>query len=65
MKDKTEANVYNPFAEFVQQVGVKRLEDVSPIVEDEMNVDVIRKFELNRSIYNYIKYHFLYQQFTS
>ncbi len=44
MKVKTEANVYEPFEEFVQQVGVKPLDDVSTIVEDEMNVDVIHKF---------------------
>ena len=43
MKVKTEANVYEPFEEVVQQVGVKQLEDVSTIVEDEMNVDVICK----------------------
>ena len=44
MKVKAEANVYPHFEEFVQKVGVKPLEDVSAIVEDEMNVDVIRKF---------------------
>ena len=44
MKVKTEANVYEPFEEVVQLVGVKQLEDVSTIVEDEINVDVIRKF---------------------
>ena len=44
MKVKTEANVYEPFEKFVQQVGVKPLEDVSSIDEDEMNVDVIRRF---------------------
>ena len=44
MKVKTEANVFNPFEEFVQQVGVKPLEDVSAIVEDELNVDVPFKF---------------------
>ena len=38
MRVKTEANVFNPFGEFVQQLGVKPLEDVSAIVEDEMNV---------------------------
>ena len=43
MKVKTEANVYEPFEVFVQRVGVKPLEDVSAIVEDEMNVDVICK----------------------
>ena len=43
MKVKTDANVYNPFEEFVQQVGEKPLEDVYALVEDEMNVDVIRK----------------------
>ena len=40
MRVKTEANVFNPFEEFVQQIGVKPLEDVSAIVDDEMNVDV-------------------------
>ena len=44
MKVKTEANVYEPFEEFVQQLGVKPLDDVSVIVEDEMNVDEIRTF---------------------
>ena len=44
MKVKTEANVYEPFEEFVQQVGVKPLDDVSAIVEDAMNVYVIHKF---------------------
>ena len=41
MKVKTEANVYEPFEEFVQP-----LDDVSAIVEDEMNADVIHKFKL-------------------
>ena len=44
MKVKTEANVFNSFEEFAQQIGVKPLEDISAIVEDEMNVDVICKF---------------------
>ena len=44
MKVKTEANVYEPFEEFVQQVGVKPLDDVSANVEDAKNVDVIHKF---------------------
>ena len=35
MKVKTEASVFNPFEEFVLQIGVKPLEDVSAIVEDE------------------------------
>ena len=48
MKVKAEANVYEPFEEFVQQVGVKPLEDVSAIDEDQMNVDVIRKFQLKQ-----------------
>ena len=41
MKVKTEANVYEPFEEFVQQVGVKPLDDVSANIEDAKNVDVI------------------------
>ena len=44
MKVKTEANAYEPFEEVVQQVVVKQLEDVSTIVEDKMNFDVIHKF---------------------
>ena len=46
MKVKTEANVYEPFGEFVQQVGVKPLDAVSANVEDAKNVDVIHKFKL-------------------
>ena len=54
IKVKTDANVYNPFEEFVQQVGVKPLEDVYAIVDDEMSVDLIRKFylkEVNLQLY--------------
>ena len=32
MKVKTEANVYEPFEEFVQEVGMKPLDDVSAIM---------------------------------
>ena len=59
IKVKTDANVYNPFEEFVQQVGVKPLEDVSAIVEDEMNVVVIRKFQLKQV--NLYQVQFLYK----
>ena len=54
MKVKTDANVNNPFEEFVQQVGVKPLEDVYAIVDDEMSVDLRRKFylkEVNLQLY--------------
>ena len=54
IKVKTDANVYNPFEEFVQQVGVKPLEDVYAIVDDEMSVDLIRTFylkEVNLQLY--------------
>ena len=44
MKVKIEANVYEPFEEFVQQVRIKPLEDVSAIFENEINFDVISKF---------------------
>ena len=44
MKVKTEANVYEPFEEFAQQVGVKLFDDVSAIFEDAMNVDLKHKF---------------------
>ena len=44
MKVKTEANVYEPFEKFVQQVGVKPLDDVSANIGDAKNVDVIHKF---------------------
>ena len=44
MKFMAEANVYKTFEEFVQQVGRKPLDDVSDIVEVEMNVDVKHTF---------------------
>ena len=44
IKVKTEANVYEPFEEFVQQVGVKPLDDGSANVEDAKNVDVQVQF---------------------
>jgi hypothetical protein len=41
MEVETEANVYEPFDEYVKQVEVKPLDDTSAEVEKEMNVDVI------------------------
>jgi hypothetical protein len=40
---ETEANVYEPFDEYVKQVEMKLLDDTSAEVENEMNVDVIGK----------------------
>ena len=41
MELETEANVYEPFDEYVKQVEMKPLDDTSAEVENEMNVDVI------------------------
>jgi hypothetical protein len=41
MEVETEANVYEPFGEYVKQVEIKPLDDTSTEVENEMNVDVI------------------------
>jgi hypothetical protein len=41
MELETEANVYEPFDEYVKQVEMKLLADTSAEVENEMNVDVI------------------------
>ena len=41
MELETEANVYEPFDEYVKQVEMKLLDDTSAEVENEMNVDVI------------------------
>ena len=41
MEVGTEANVYEPFDEYVNQVEMKLLDDTSAEVENEMNVDVI------------------------
>ena len=41
MEVETEANVYEPFDEYVKQVEVKPLVDTSAEVEKEMNVDII------------------------
>jgi hypothetical protein len=41
MEDETEANVDDPFEEYVKQVEVKPLDDTSDEVEKEMNVGVI------------------------
>ena len=41
MEVETEANVYEPFDEFVKQVEMKPFDDTSAEVENEMNVDVI------------------------
>ena len=41
MEVETEANVYEPFDEYVKQVEMKLLDDTSAKVENEMNVDVI------------------------
>ena len=41
MEVETEANVYEPFDEYVKQVEVKPLDDTSAEVEKEMNVDVV------------------------
>ena len=41
MEVETEANVYEPFDEYVNQVEMKLLDDTSAEVENEMNVDVI------------------------
>jgi hypothetical protein len=41
MEDETEANVEDPFEEYVKQVEVKPLDDTSDEVEKEMNVGVI------------------------
>jgi hypothetical protein len=38
---ETEANVYEPFDEYVEQVEMKQLDDASAEVENEVNVDVI------------------------
>ena len=41
MKVQSEANLFEPFEKFVQQVGVKPFEYISTEVENEKNVDVI------------------------
>ena len=41
MEVETEANVYEPFDEYVNQVEMKLLDETSAEVENEMNVDVI------------------------
>ena len=41
MKVQSEANLFEPFEEFVKQVGVKPFEYISTEVENEKNVDVI------------------------
>ena len=41
MEVETEANVYEPFDEYVNQVEMRRFDDTSAEVENEMNVDVI------------------------
>jgi hypothetical protein len=41
MEVETEANVYEPFDEYVKQVEVKPLDNTSAEIEKEMNVDVI------------------------
>jgi hypothetical protein len=41
MEVETEANVYEPFEEYVKQVEVKPSDDTSAEVENDMNVDVI------------------------
>jgi hypothetical protein len=41
MEVESEANVYEPFDEYVKQVEVKPLDDTSAKVENEINVDVI------------------------
>jgi hypothetical protein len=40
-KLKTEANVNDPFEEYVKQVEVKPSDNTSAEIENEMNVDVI------------------------
>ena len=41
MKVQSEANLYEPFEEFVKQVGVKPFEYISTEVKNEKNVDVL------------------------
>ena len=41
MEVETEANVYEPFEEYVEQVDMKYWDDTSAEFENEMNVDVI------------------------
>jgi hypothetical protein len=41
MEVETEANVHEPFDEYVKQEEFKPLDDTSAEVENEMNVDVI------------------------
>jgi hypothetical protein len=41
MEVETEANVYEPFDEYVKQVEVKPLDNTSAEVEGEMNVVIV------------------------
>ena len=40
MEVETEANVYEPFDEYVKQEEIKPLDDTSAEVENEMNVNI-------------------------
>ena len=48
MNLQTEANVSEPFGEFVKKVYVKPLEYKSTEVENDMNVDVIGQYQLKQ-----------------
>ena len=50
---ETEANVYEPFDEYVKQVEMKPLDDTS--AEVEMNVDGLVNSSTSRFIYNGVK----------
>ena len=53
MEVETEANVYEPFDEYVKQVEMKPLDDTS--AEVEMNVDGLVNSSTSRFIYNGVK----------
>ena len=53
MEVETEANVYEPFDEYVKQVEMKPLDDAS--AEVEMNVDGLVNSSTSRFIYNGVK----------
>ena len=46
MEVETEAKVDEPFEEYVKQVEVKQIDDVSAEVKKDMNYDVIVGYEL-------------------
>ena len=44
MEVETEPNVDGQYGEYVKEVEVKQMDDISSEVEDEKNVDVISRF---------------------